>query len=82
MPGYQTPKYVTQYLGERNEDHDWETQIETPEWSEARRHADELIECSGIDGVRILEVRTLHEELDPNSHGRPWSKPKKKKGKK
>ena len=78
MPGYQTPTYMTQYLDEREEDHDWQTQIETGDWAEAKHHADEMIQCSGIDGVRILEVRKVHEELDPNSHGRPWSKKRKK----
>lgn len=70
--------YLVQYIEEREEEDDWQRHDETETLSKAIEEADELMEATNIDAVRVLKFDTVYEKQDPNSWGRPWSKKRKK----
>ena len=72
-------KYMVMYLEEREEDHDWDINLQTDDRKEAIANAKELSEGDNIDGVRVLKTECVYESLNRNSWGRPWSKTRKKK---
>lgn len=67
-------KFLVQYIEEREEDWDWDTQLETDDDKEAIREAKEMMESTNIDAVRVLKTECIFEEYDHNSYQRPWSK--------
>ena len=67
-------KYLVQYIEEREEDWDWDTQSEKDDKKAAIKEAKEMLESSNIDAVRVVKAECVFEEYDPNSNDRPWSK--------
>lgn len=68
------PKFLVQYIEEREEYWDWDTQSEKDDEKAAIKEAKEMLESSNIDAVRVVETKCVFEEYNHDAHDRPWSK--------